>query len=76
VDTVDPAVAADLVVAIHTGDVDAVTLLAAGADVNWVPDYADGTPLDAARNRGTQRDNVVKWLEEQGARSATVRGDS
>jgi hypothetical protein len=24
-------------------------LLAHGADLNWVPEYADGTPLDAAR---------------------------
>jgi ankyrin repeat protein len=51
-------------------------LLATGADVNWVPDYADGTPLDAARNRGTQRDNVIGWLEERGARAATVSGDT
>src|SRR5579859_2698680 len=28
-------------------------LLARGADLNWVPDYAKGTPLDAAVARGT-----------------------
>ncbi len=39
-------------------------LLAAGAELNWVPDYADGTPLDAANNRGTRRDNVIGWLEQ------------
>jgi len=47
-------------------------LLAVGADLNWVPDYAEGTALDAARGRGTRRDNVIGWLEEQGARSATA----
>ncbi|MFE7215889.1 ankyrin repeat domain-containing protein [Streptomyces sp. NPDC057611] len=47
-------------------------LLALGADLNWVPDYAEGTPLDAASGRGTRRDNVIGWLEEQGARSATA----
>jgi hypothetical protein len=47
-------------------------LLAVGADPNWVPDYAEGTALDAARGRGTRRDNVIGWLEEQGARSAAA----
>jgi uncharacterized protein len=45
-------------------------LLAAGADLNWVPDYAEGSPLDVAGNRGTGRDNLIGWLQEQGARSA------
>jgi uncharacterized protein len=49
-------------------------LLARGADVNWIPDYADGTPLDAAKFLGTRRDNVVTWLQEQGAASAKPRG--
>jgi ankyrin repeat protein len=44
-------------------------LLARGADLNWVPDYADGTPLDAATGRGTRRENVIAWLGELGARS-------
>ena len=44
-------------------------LLARGADLNWVPDYASGTPLDAAREGGTRRENVISWLEgELGAR--------
>jgi hypothetical protein len=47
-------------------------LLAAGADLNWVPDYAEGTPLDAARGRGTARENVIGWLEQQGAGSAAL----
>ena len=46
-------------------------LLAAGADLNWVPDYAAGTPLDAAHDRGTRRDNIIDWLKEKGAGSAT-----
>ncbi|HVA42270.1 MAG TPA: ankyrin repeat domain-containing protein [Acidimicrobiales bacterium] len=44
-------------------------LLEMGADINWVPDYAQGTPLDAARGEGTQRENVISWLLESGAQS-------
>jgi len=45
-------------------------LLAAGADMNWSPDYANGqTPLDAARDHGTQQQNVISWLRERGART-------
>jgi len=46
-------------------------LLSRGADLNWVPDYAEGTPLDAAGGLGTRQDNVITWLREQGARSST-----
>jgi ankyrin repeat protein len=46
-------------------------LLAHGADLNWIPDYADGTPLDSASGSGTRRENVISWLRELGARSAT-----
>jgi hypothetical protein len=45
-------------------------LLSRGADLNWVPDYATGTPLDAARGGGTRRENVISWLRDLGARSA------
>jgi uncharacterized protein len=45
-------------------------LLARGADLNWNPDYAKGTPLDAAAGPGTQRDNLIGWLSEHGARAA------
>ena len=45
-------------------------LLSRGADLGWVPDYARGTPLDAARGDGTRRENVVTWLRGLGARSA------
>jgi hypothetical protein len=45
-------------------------LFSRGAHLNWVPDYADGTPLDAARGEGTARGNVISWLTELGARSS------
>ncbi len=45
-------------------------LLARGADLNWVPDYAEGAPLDAATGRGTRQENVITWLRELGAPSA------
>jgi ankyrin repeat protein len=45
-------------------------LLNRGADLNWVPDYAKGTPLDAARGFGTRRNNVIGWLRDLGAQSS------
>ncbi len=45
-------------------------LLARGADLNWVPDYARGTPMDVASGVGTQRDTLISWLRDQGARTA------
>lgn len=45
-------------------------LLSRGADLNWVPDYAEGTPLDAATGEGTRRENVITWLRELGVQSA------
>ena len=45
-------------------------LLLRGADLNWVPDYAEGTPLDAANGPGTRQENVITWLREKGARPA------
>ena len=48
-------------------------LLEHGADLNWIPDYADGTPLDAATSRSTRQDNVITWLGERGATSATAQ---
>ena len=44
-------------------------LLGRGAELDWVPDYAEGTPLDAARGTSTRRANVVSWLETLGAPS-------
>ena len=48
----------------------AESLLLQGADLDWVPDYAEGTPLDAATGLGTRQENVISWLRERGARSA------
>lgn len=45
-------------------------LLGRGADLNWEPEYAHGTPLDAAGGRGTRQENVITWLRELGAGSA------
>jgi hypothetical protein len=45
-------------------------LFRAGADLEWEPDYAQGTALDAATGLGTQRENVIEWLRSIGARSA------
>jgi uncharacterized protein len=46
-------------------------LLSRGADLSWEPDYAQGTPLDAARGLGTRQENVIAWLRELGAPSAS-----
>jgi uncharacterized protein len=45
-------------------------LLGAGADLNWEPDYARGTALDAATGLGTRQNIVIEWLQSIGARSA------
>jgi hypothetical protein len=45
-------------------------LLSRGADLGWEPDYAHGTPLDAASGLSTQQENVLTWLRELGAPSA------
>lgn len=46
-------------------------LLAHGADLAYTPEYGRGSMLDAASGHGTQRANVIEWLEGLGvARSA------
>jgi hypothetical protein len=45
-------------------------LLSAGAELTWVPDYAEGTALDAAAGLGTRQQNVIEWLRSKGARAA------
>jgi hypothetical protein len=45
-------------------------LVNAGADLAWVPGYAEGTALDAATGLGTRQENVISWLRSIGARSA------
>ncbi len=70
-------VASALIAAVHIGEArvrrwsatGGERLLNLGADLDWVPEYAHGTPLDAARRRGTQRSNLIEWLEHRGARS-------
>jgi ankyrin repeat protein len=39
-----------------------------GADVNWVPDWEDATPLDAAE--GAKAPTLVAWLRARGGRTA------
>jgi hypothetical protein len=48
-------------------------LLTAGADLDWVPDYAQGTALDAADGLGTRQENVIEWLRSIGARSSKAQ---
>jgi hypothetical protein len=48
-------------------------LLDAGARLDWTPDYAIGTVLDAALGRGTGQDNVIEWLRALGATSSDER---
>lgn len=45
-------------------------LLSRGADLSWQPEYAHGTPLDAASGQDTRQQNVITWLRELGAPSA------
>lgn len=47
-------------------------LLNGGADIAWVPDYADGTALDAADGLGTRQENVIEWLRSIGARTSKI----
>ena len=46
-------------------------LFARGADLNWVPSWAEQTPLDIAEYSGAV--DVVKWLRERGGRSAGAK---
>lgn len=46
-------------------------LLSRDADLNWEPDYAQGTPLDTASGLSTRQENVISWLRELGARSSS-----
>ena len=45
-------------------------LLGLGASLEYSPEYAWGTPLDAATGVDTRRQNVVTWLKELGVGSA------
>jgi uncharacterized protein len=50
-------------------------LLDEGASLDWIPDYAEGTALDAASGLGTRQENVLTWLRELGAPSAGEPGE-
>lgn len=41
-----------------------------GADLDFTPDYGHGTVLDIASGPGTQRSNLIEWLEQLGVRRA------
>jgi hypothetical protein len=51
-------------------------LLAEGASLDWIPDYAGGTPLDAASSLGTRQENILTWLRELGAPAADQLGET
>ena len=40
-------------------------LLASGADTSQTPGYSDQTALQAAHEHGTQRDNLITWLQDR-----------
>jgi ankyrin repeat protein len=51
-------------------------LLAAGADVTAIPDYAgDATALDMALNADTRREQLATWLREKGATATADEGE-
>lgn len=57
--------------ACHGGHRRAAELLRAhGADLDWVPEYAKGRPLDVAGGIDTGREALVTWLRQQGASSS------
>lgn len=54
-------------------------LLARGANINWIPDWSPKTPLDIAQVSNPGRpaaDDLVRWLCEHGAKSASALGSS
>jgi uncharacterized protein len=49
-------------------------LLARGADINVTQDHSHGTPLDAAAQLTTRRENLITWLRDHHARTAETEG--
>ena len=49
-------------------------LLRQGADINWIPDYAQGTGLDMAAGPDTRRELLATWLDQHGGRNAHEPG--
>ena len=43
-------------------------LLGRGADLGFTPTYGHGTVLDVAIGHGTQRTNLIEWLQQLGVR--------
>jgi hypothetical protein len=59
--------------ACHGGQQSAAqVLLDHGADLNWIPDWENLTPLDAAVRNGAT--DVVEWLRSRGATTAAELG--
>ncbi|GGC14732.1 ankyrin repeat domain-containing protein [Dyadobacter sediminis] len=57
----------------HGGQkVAAAFLLGQGANINWIPDWENLSPLDAAQREGA--DELVEWLRNRGAKSAMELG--
>lgn len=57
----------------HGGQKMAATfLLERGANINWIPDWENLSPLDTAQREGAN--DLVEWLRSQGARSAKELG--
>jgi len=58
--------------ACHGGQLRAAErLMAAGADINAVPDYGNAqSALDMALSPDTRRDQLATWLREHGATQA------
>ena len=44
-------------------------LLARGADLNWIPEYAEKTPLEIAAALDTGREALLSWLRAKAAAS-------
>ncbi|MEO6512424.1 MAG: ankyrin repeat domain-containing protein [Nocardioides sp.] len=52
----------------------AQALLARGADLDWLPEWEDATPLDIAARAGAHE--VIGWLHEQGAHTCDQLRDN
>ena len=70
----DDPVAAELRLAVHAGDVEAIQRLLRSHPALAMARLGSkdsGTPLDAATGLGTRQENVITWLRGLGARSAS-----
>ena len=46
-------------------------LLAQGADMNWIPQYAKQPPVEIAATLSTGRESLIKFLRDNGAQSSS-----